>query len=252
MDNIITKNKKKCGIYILRGANGKCYGGQCTDFDERIKKYKYLHCKSQRAIYNALKCYGFEAFEVIFMSYPYEMLNWAEKWHVRQYKAFTEGYNLTEGGDGGYKVSDETKARMSEAQTGKVLSDETKEKIRKRQLGKLCSDETKKRMSDARRGKNQSEITRRKIAEGNRGKLVSYETRRKQSDAKKGKVLSDETKKKISLTKTADKNHNWKGGAERLCKTCKISKVYVSKKGFVSPHCLGCIYKKRRYEKQKI
>ena len=77
-------NKKKSGIYILRSPSGKCYVGQCLDFDDRIKKYNSLNCKNQTGIYNALKHYGFAAFERVFMTYPPEMLNWAEKWHIRQ------------------------------------------------------------------------------------------------------------------------------------------------------------------------
>ena len=112
--DIITQ--KKIGIYVFKSPSGRYYVGKCVDFRKRMNEYKRLDCKGQKAIYNALKHYGFEAFEVIFMSYPREMLNWAEKWYVRQYKAFIEGYNCTEGGDGlslGFKHSDETKKKMS-------------------------------------------------------------------------------------------------------------------------------------------
>ena len=126
--DIITQ-KRKSGIYVLKSPSGKYYVGQSLNFDARMNMYKGMYCKSQRAIMNALKHYGFDAFEVIFMSYPPEMLNWAEKWYVRQYKAFTEGYNCTEGGEG-FKVSDETKKKISIANTGRIRTAETKKKMK--------------------------------------------------------------------------------------------------------------------------
>ena len=62
--------------------------------------------------------------------------------------------NLTDGGEGvsGKVVSDECRAKISEANKRRVLSDETKQKISKSLTGKLLSDETKLKMSSARTG----------------------------------------------------------------------------------------------------
>lgn len=50
---------------------------------------------------------------------------------IQDYDALNSGYNLTDGGDGkrGYRVSDETKRKISKSLKGKPLTDDTKAKI---------------------------------------------------------------------------------------------------------------------------
>jgi hypothetical protein len=48
-------------------------------------------------------------------------------------------------------VSEETRARMSAAQKGKVMSDLQKEKISATLKGRVMSEETKKKMSESRK-----------------------------------------------------------------------------------------------------
>ena len=100
-------------------------------------------------------------------------------------------HNRTDGGEGasGKRCSDETKAKMSIARSGKKL--------------RPLSDETKAKMSIARSGKNNP----------NYGKTASEETRRKQSIAQSGsnnpnygKKLSDITKERIALSKIGKKH----------------------------------------------
>jgi len=78
--------------------------------------------------------------------------------------------NLTEGGEGtsGYKLSEETKAKMSEVKTGvsRIFSDEHKENIAKGLMGhkgywdgKELSEETKAKMSAAKKGKKKGPIS---------------------------------------------------------------------------------------------
>ena len=143
------KTKKKIGIYAIKFRNGKIYVGYTTDFDERMKFYKRLGCKNQPRLYNALRCHGWEGVnEVIFMTYPPEMLEWAEKWHIKQYDSFHNGYNCSEGGEGslGCKRSDETKAKISKAMKirckDKKPSLKTIEAARQANLGRKASPET--------------------------------------------------------------------------------------------------------------
>jgi hypothetical protein len=83
---------------------------------------------------------------------------------------------------------DETKAKISAGNKGKVMSDEAKAKIsasligHQRNVGFKHTDESRAKMSDAQKGR-----------------VVSDETKAKMSDAQKGKVISDEHKAKISL-----------------------------------------------------
>lgn len=90
---------------------------------------------------------------------------------------------------------------ISRALTGKTLSDETKRKLSEINTG----------TRHPKYGSKQSEETRRLIAAANRGRIVSSETRRRMSESKRGnnhrlgKAHSEETKQKISRTKRASR-----------------------------------------------
>lgn len=74
------------------------------------------------------------------------------------------------------KVSDETRKKMSEAQTGKIVSEETKVKHKRKM----------------------SEVTKEKIRQAKKGKKASEETKAKLRDARKNRIITDATKQKIS------------------------------------------------------
>lgn len=85
-----------------------------------------------------------------------ETLNALEIQNIRQLKP---KFNYTDGGDGscGFKHSNETKKKMSEAHKGennsffgRKHSDETKRKISEAKKGFKLSEETKRRMSESR------------------------------------------------------------------------------------------------------
>ena len=93
--------------------------------------------------------------------------------------------NLTLGGEGtsGYKLSDETKQKMSEYwkdrpsnSLGTIRSEEFKEECRQRMLGskinvgKTHSEETKEKMSKAKKGRTFTEEHRKKISEALKGR----------------------------------------------------------------------------------
>ena len=71
------------------------------------------------------------------------------------YKDGDGGYNLTFGGDGirGYKFTEKTKAKMSEARKGRPISEEQKAKISESMKGKPKSEEWKIKHREAMKGK---------------------------------------------------------------------------------------------------
>jgi len=103
--------------------------------------------------------------------------------------------NMTDGGEGvsGYKHSEESKQRISEANKGKIISEESKQRMRKprSEAGRLAirqakqnstyvvSDETRKNMSIARKGK----------PSGRKGKVNSAESNLKRSLTLKGRAV---------------------------------------------------------------
>ena len=114
--------------------------------------------------------------------------------------------NLTSGGGGtrGHVVSEETRAKisvantgravsaearanMSAAQTGRVLSLETRLKISARKTGEVRSPETREKMRQANLGKTLSSATIEKIRQAKTGTTANLETRAKMSTARKGR-----------------------------------------------------------------
>lgn len=83
------------------------------------------------------------------------------------------GYNLTDGGNGsrGYKHTEETKQKMSEAKKDIKFTEEHKQKISKAMKGKKITEETRKKMSlnNARYmlGKHHTEESKKKISLNN-------------------------------------------------------------------------------------
>ena len=156
--------------------------------------------------------------------YTQEELDEWEQYYIKFYNTlYPNGYNLTEGGNGGVHC-EETRRKISESQKGRQFSEEHRKKISESK--KNISEETRRKLSENHHdcsgeknpmfGKEHSEETRRKISNANKGVLSgeknpmfgkhhSEETRRKISNSLKGKPshnkgvpMSEEQKKKLS------------------------------------------------------
>ena len=190
-------------IYCWRNVhNGKRYIGQTINPKKRYKEHK-RHIGSydgQNLFGRALNKYSsMDDWEyIVIEEVSKEMLDQREINWIAFYNSNDpeHGYNTTSGGDrhDGYKLSEETRKRMSESKKGKKRSTETCKKISESQKGKKISEETRKRMSKSLRGK----------PAWNKGKKHSEESRRKMSESlkgkpswNKGKKFSEETRRKI-------------------------------------------------------
>jgi len=151
-------------IYMLTSPNGKTYIGQTI---RPIEKRFEEHQKSNRcrALYNAIKLHGWDAFEKDWYYCPDEELNKHEELMVEVLGTLSpNGYNLVEGGGSRGKASEETKQNMR-----KPKSDEHKQSIREARVGTTRSEETKQKQREAHLGKQTSEETKQKQREANSG-----------------------------------------------------------------------------------
>jgi hypothetical protein len=185
-------------------------------------------------LYNSIIKYGWEkhVFEVIHICTETE-LNELETFYIKEFNSFNtkNGLNLLSGGKH-FKMSDETKRKISESSKGNTKwvgrkhSEESKFKMRLSQSGHTTSEEAKLKMSITRKGRltwnkgiKHTEETKRKMslsapkhhskehtinsANAHRGFKMSNEQKLKISIACMGKQrrlgakLSDETKEKI-------------------------------------------------------
>ena len=96
-----------------------------------------------------------------------EDLDEREKYYIKTYNTINEGYNITEGGEGGDTISnhpnkEDIVRRISETLKGRVFTDEHKEKLRLNHMSK--DPDNRKKLSEALRGYNKTEEHKSKIS----------------------------------------------------------------------------------------
>lgn len=107
--------------------------------------------------------------------------------------------NLTDGGVAGYTHSEESRAKLSKAFTGRRLSQKTRKKLSEiAKHREPASPETRAKISAANKGRKPSPKAIAKAREARLGAVVSAETRAKLSKAQTGKKMSLEAREKIS------------------------------------------------------
>lgn len=203
-------------VYMHVSPSGKRYVGITQDYIKRWRKG--LGYYDNKYFYNAIQKYGWDNFEHIIIAENLS-LDDAAKMEIEliaKYKSNDReyGYNHAEGGvvNRGYKLSEETRKKLSESHKGisnsnkgKKLSEEHRQKLSdsaKRyhethefvspMKGKHHSEDTKRRMSNAHKGKISGENN------PHYGKHLSEEHRRKISESNKGRCFSDEHRKHLS------------------------------------------------------
>lgn len=164
-------------IYLItNNLNGKNYVGKHS-----TNNLEDGYMGSGKHLKRALQKYSKENFSKKILAYAdtEEKLNWFECFYIKKYHARTNGYNLTDGGDGtlgftspnkGKKfgpLSEEQKKKISEALKGKPSNFK----------GKKMSEESKHKMSEALKGKKYP--NRKPLSEEHKQKLKDAWQRRK-------------------------------------------------------------------------
>lgn len=204
--NIEIINKDRSGIYkITNTITNDFYIGSAVKLSRRIyrhrselKNNKHSNIILQRAVNKyeinnfIVECLEFCEKENLLIREQYFVDTLHPKYNIRTECVHS---NL------GLQTSDETKEKISKANSGKARSEECKAILREVNLGKNASDETKQKMSDSQKNKVKTEEHKRKISESHKGKTMSKESIEKGIKTKKDRgVIRGEKNPKAKLT----------------------------------------------------
>ena len=172
-------------IYKIKFPNCKFYIGKTIfDLEHRKRQHKsdMKRDKDNKAVYNAIKKYGWDnlEWEVIDKAENEDDLSQKEIYWINHYNTFVHaensmGYNMTLGGEGasGYKFSDEQKHNFSKMRTGESNGF----------YGKTHTEESKRKQSVSKLGKYEGEnnpnynnkwndLQKQRISNINKGMLI--------------------------------------------------------------------------------
>ena len=230
--------------YIDKKTNEIVYIGKDSYIDEKrrykahIASYNYNKQPFNRVLQNNPDKYKYE--EIYVGDFSQDLLNVLEINSIAEFKLQNNGnrpkFNFTDGGDGvgfgenhpnyGKKLSEETKKKISKANSGKNHP----------MYGKHHSEESKKKMSENRwdnfgennpmYGKHHSEETKKKISKAQSGKKQSKMTKKKRS-------ISTNTSGYLNVYKHKSKRYKqgfiWKYQYYKNGKRKSISSVDIKK-----------------------
>lgn len=135
------------GIYKIHFTGyDRVYVGLTNNFNAR--KFQHTNClvkgihfnKHLQCVFNKL---GLESLNIdLIEQCSIDILKEREMYYISLYKSFSDGFNMTSGGER-FTMSEDVKMRISQSSKGKVLKQETKEKLRAINLGKKQSEQSK-------------------------------------------------------------------------------------------------------------
>lgn len=166
----------------------------------KTSNQKHKQAKSSK-FYRAIRKHGKELFAVseIMSSHNKKTILYAEKFYIKLYNTIENGYNTSEGGQGGKTRTNEQIKKLSCSMVGannpmygKKLSSQHAEKLK--QSSKLFFNTEK--------GKEIRQLNTQRFKDNNPGKNPSAETRKKISESKKGIAVN--TKNWIITTPTGE------------------------------------------------
>lgn len=210
---------KKVQIYQLKNLRtGKLYIGKSSDYKKRWKRHQANANKGiNRYLYDSMRYHGFDAWELSLLEEVDEVSsNERERFWISELDTlYPNGYNMTEGGDGGNTLSEWSEeermrlwASQAEKRKGRKVSEETKKLISEKAKGRKHSEDAKKKMSKFAILSGKRPPVHHN---GNGGYLHSEEDRKKMSAARLGKSYEEIFSKEKAIELKLKRSEEWKG-----------------------------------------
>ena len=172
-------------VYLVKNIiNGKKYVGLTTQsLETRWQQHVYeaFRKNNNRYFYNSIRKYGKDSFKCSILEEckDEQELDAKEIYWINQLGSFRDGYNLTIGGEGGYKEI--TRKKMSLACQGKKFSDEHRKNLSISHMGISVGEKNgmfgRKGVNHHAFGKKRSKEAREKISRnhGRNRKIEQYD-----------------------------------------------------------------------------
>lgn len=202
----------KSGIYQIRHKNsGKVYVGSAINIRERFIRHRYelKHNKHfNQVLQRSWNKYGPEEFEFLILESVenHNDLHGRETYWISELRATERkyGFNHLPSGGGwlGGKHSEESKAKISAGNKGKIISDEVRRAVSA--TSKLRYAETLGRYKGQMKGKTMSAEARAKISKTRQARMTD-DLRQRISEGLQGKPKSQEHRERLRAAMTGKK-----------------------------------------------
>ena len=199
------------GVYMIqsRVKPDRIYIGSSNNIQKRWSEHRYGLRANRNAspkLQRHFNKYGEEdlVFSII-TSCPADQLAAQEQYFIDCYNPW---FNIMPNARSasGFKLSEEARRKISEANSRRPISEETKEKMRVANTGKHHTEESRSKMSVARKGRKFTAEHRAKISEALMGRSFSAEHRESLRATRKDRVVTEETKRRMSEAKKGEQN----------------------------------------------
>jgi group I intron endonuclease len=223
--------ERHAAVYlILNTVNGKFYVGKSVNPDARWKRHRHVARRGPdhrefKVLHAAMRKYGIEnfRFDVLEWFDSEGEAYWFEEWWVDYLRSDLPGYgyNLREGGRGGWTLPPETRERIAAKLRGRKHTPERAAKVAAAHRGKVISPEHRAKLSMALKGRPRPAEVREKIAAAHRGVKLSPEHVEKMRERGKVQGFSPQAREaqiRANTGRKARPESIAKGRATRLAK----------------------------------
>jgi len=195
---------KITGIYKIESPSERIYIGQAVDITRRFKEYKNIKkSKLQIKLHRSFNKYGIEnhIFEIVEETISEDLNNKERYWQDFYEVISKKGLNCTlvKSDDRSGVLNEETKLKISLANTGNFHNEETRAKMGIKNKGRIASQETRDKMSKSRKGVKLSDEHIKSISEGRKGIIFSDEHKQNLANKKLGTRNKSLEKKVIDV-----------------------------------------------------